>query len=276
MVRRGRCDISRPDEMTVVQHLEELRRLLIICIISTFVTSVGCWFFSDAALKVLLEPVTATGNKIIYIGVTEAIMTKIKLALFLGFLVSLPVTLWQFWGFIIPALRKVERIYFTLFVLISFVLFIGGVAFGFLVVFKLCVAFLLRYGGSQLVPMLTVGKYVSFTLNFLLPFGLIFEMPLASFFLAKLGIISYRTMVKGRKFAILAAVVIASAVVSSPDIFTVLLFASPMYLLYELSATIVRLVEWTANLKKSGKAFNLAASFKRLLQRAKDSRAMAK
>lgn len=276
MERRGWCGISRSGEMTVVQHLEELRRLLVICMISTFITSAGCWFFSDTALKVLLEPVTATGHEIIYIGVTEAVMTKIKLALFLGFLVSLPVTLWQFWGFIIPALRKVERIYFTIFVLISFILFIGGVAFGFLVVFKMVVAFLLRYGGDQLVPMLTVGKYVSFALNFLLPFGLVFEMPLASFFLAKLGVISYRAMVKGRKFAILAAVVIAAAVVSSPDIFTVLLFAAPMYLLYELSATIVRLVEWSASLKKSGRTFNPAASCKRLWRRAKGYRAMAK
>jgi len=253
------------DEMTVVQHLEELRRLLIISIISTFIMAAVSWVFTDEILKVLLEPVTSTGNKIVFIGVTEAVMTKIKLAFFTGFLASLPVTLWQFWGFIIPALRKLERIYFTLFVLISFILFAGGVAFGFLVVFRLCVAFLLRHGGSQLIPMLTVGKYISFTLNFLLPFGLIFEMPLASFFLAKLGILSYRTMVKLRKAAIVVSVVIASAVVTSPDIFTVLLFAAPMYLLYEFSATIVRFVEWADYRKQAGKTISLAAPFKKLI-----------
>lgn len=262
--------------MTVLQHLEELRRLLIVSIVSTCVMALVCWFFSDAVLKVLLDPVTGAGHEVIYIGVTEAIMTKIKLALFLGFLVSLPVTLWQFWGFIIPALRKVERIYFTLFVFISFILFIGGVAFGFLVVFRLCVAYLLKHGGSQLIPMLTIGKYVSFTLNFLLPFGLVFEMPLASFFLARLGLITYRAMVKGRKVAIVAAVVIASALVSSPDIFTVLLFAAPIYLLYELSATVVRLVEWAMYRKKAGKTFNWKASFHGLLQKVKSIRAVAK
>ncbi|WP_347491635.1 twin-arginine translocase subunit TatC [Desulfoscipio sp. XC116] len=250
-----------------MQHLEELRRVIIVSIISTFAMAVVCWFLSDPVLRILLEPVTGTGNKIIYIGVTEAIMTKIKLAFFLGFLASLPVTLWQFWGFIIPALRKLERIYFTFFILVSFLLFIGGVAFGFLVVFRMCVTFLLRYGGAELVPMLTIGKYVSFTLNFLLPFGLVFELPLAGYFLARLGIINYRMMVKGRKIAIVAAVVIAAALVASPDIFTVLLFAAPMYLLYEISATIVRLVEWMKYRKQAGKTFNLKAFFKRLLRK---------
>ncbi|SFR16128.1 sec-independent protein translocase protein TatC [Desulfoscipio geothermicus DSM 3669] len=249
--------------------------MLIVSIISTFAMAAVCWFFSEPVLKILLEPVTGAGHKVIYIGVTEAIMTRIKLAFFLGFLASLPITLWQFWGFIIPALRKMERIYFTLFVFVSFILFVGGVAFGFMVVFKLCVAFLLQHGGGQLIPMLTIGKYVSFTLNFLLPFGLIFELPLASFFLARLGIISYRIMVKGRKIAIVTAVVIASAVVSSPDIFTVLLFAAPMYLLYEISATIVRVVEWAMERKRAGKTLSVTAPLKRLLQRIKDLRAMA-
>lgn len=252
--------------------MEELRRLIIISTISTFIMATVCWFFSDVVLEILLDPVTGTGNKMVYIGLTEAIMTKIKLAFFLGFLASLPVTLWQFWGFIIPALRKMERVYFSFFVLISFLFFIGGIAFGFLCVFKLCVTFLLRHGGTELVPMLTIGKYVSFTLNFLLPFGLIFEMPLASFFLAKLGIISYRTMVKGRKFAILASVIVASAVVASPDIFTVLLFAAPMYILYEVSATIVRIVEWTVDRKKAGKKFSLKGSFKWLVKKVKSIR----
>ncbi|AGL00471.1 twin-arginine translocase subunit TatC [Desulfoscipio gibsoniae] len=257
-----------------MQHLEELRRVIIISIISTFVMAGVCWFLSDLVLRILLEPVTNKGHDIIYIGVTEAIMTKLKLAFFLGFLASLPVTLWQFWGFIIPALRKMERIYFTLFVLFSFLLFIGGVAFGFLVVFRMCVNFLLSYGGKELVPMLTIGKYVSFTLNFLLPFGLIFELPLASFFLAKLGVINYRMMVKARKIAIVASVVIASALVASPEIFSVLLMAAPMYLLYEISATIVRVVEWSAYRKQAGKTFNLKSTFKRLLRKIRRRGAM--
>lgn len=264
-------EVPKETEMSVVEHLEELRRVLIISIASTCVAALGGWFFSDQVVKFLLEPVTSAGHQVVYIGVTEAVMTKIKLAFFLGFLISLPVTLWQFWGFVIPALRKIERIYFTLFILVSFFLFVGGVAFGFLVVFKLCITFLLRYGGSELMPMLTIGKYVSFTLNFLLPFGLVFEMPLASFFLARMGLLTYRAMVKGRKIAIVAAVVIASALVSSPEIFSVLLLAAPIYLLYELSATIVRLVEWAAYRKRAGMTFKWRESLDRLVDRIKNA-----
>jgi sec-independent protein translocase protein TatC len=246
----------------------ELRRSVIISLIATVIMSVACWAFSDRVLAILLVPVTASGSNIVYIGVTEAIMTKIKLAFFLGFMAALPVTLWQFWGFVMPALRKVERIYFSLFVLISFLLFIGGVVFGWLVVFRLCVTILLKYGGPQLTPMLSIGNYISFTLNFLLPFGLIFEMPLASFFLARLGLISYQTMARGRKAALVAVVVVASALVASPDIFSVLLLAAPIYLLYEFSASIVRAVEWSMRRKKEGRALRLSlAPVKRLVHK---------
>lgn len=247
--------------------MDELRRSIIVSLIATLAMAVVCYAFSDRVLEILLAPVTASGSKIVYIGVTEAIMTKIKLAFFLGFMTALPVTLWQFWGFVIPALRRVERIYFSLFVLISFLLFTGGVVFGFMVVFRLCVTLLLRYGGPELTPMLSIGKYVSFTLNFLLPFGLIFEMPLASFFLARLELLSYRAMAKGRKAALVAVVVVASALVASPDIFSVLLLAAPIYLLYEFSATLVRVVEWSLRRKKEGRTFSLRKSVKRLVGR---------
>ncbi|MFZ5642833.1 MAG: twin-arginine translocase subunit TatC [Bacillota bacterium] len=260
--------VFKSEEMTVFQHLEELRRVLIISIITIFIMAVACWAFSDRVLYILLQPVAITGNKMVYISITEAIMTKIKLAFFLGFLAALPVTLWQFWGFIIPALRKVERIYFTFFVLLSFLFFIGGVVFGFLVVFRLCVMMLLKYGGAELVPMLSIGKYISFTINFLLPFGLVFEMPLAAFFLARLELLSYRTMARGRKAAIVAAVVIASALVASPEIFSVLLMAAPIYLLYEVSATIVRVVEWGMSRKREGRTLlPFLAPVKRLVQK---------
>jgi len=231
-------------EMTALEHLEDLRRVLIISIAATFAAAAACWVFNDRLLSLILQPVTATGHRVIYIGITEALFTKIKLSFFLGFLVALPVTLWQVWGFIMPALRRRERLYFTLFVILSYFLFIGGVVFGFLVVFQLGVRFLLRFGGGELLPMLTIGQYVSFAVTFLLPFGLVFELPLASFFLARLGVLSYRTMARARKGAVLTVVIVSSALIPSPDILTVMLMAGPMYLLYELSASIVRLVEW--------------------------------
>ncbi|MFZ5648211.1 MAG: twin-arginine translocase subunit TatC [Bacillota bacterium] len=236
--------MSGEKEMTLIQHLEEFRKVLIVSILATFVSAVACWVISDRILGILLDPVTRTGNEMVFIGVTEALMTKIKICLFLGFLLALPIILWQFWGFIMPALYKTEKIYFTFFIVLSYIFFIGGVLFSFLFVLRFALDFLLALGGPALVPMLTIDKYISFTIMLLLPFGLVFELPLSVFLLAKMNLLSYEFMAKKRKMAIVVIVVISAAIVPSPDIITPLLMAAPMYLIYEASASVVKLVEW--------------------------------
>jgi len=241
-------------DQTMMEHLEELRRVLIISLVATVIMAGVCWFFSDRILEIILQPVLATGNKMHYIGIMEALMTKIKLSFFLGFLAALPVILWQFWSFIMPALRKVERVYFTLFVVVSYVFFIGGILFSFYTVFSMGVKFLLHFGGEELLPMLTIGNYVSFAMMFILPFGIIFELPLAVFILAQLGVINYEWMVKKRKMAILISVVAGAVLVPSPDIITPLMMAAPMYLLFELSVSIVKIVDWLKKRRAKKKA----------------------
>jgi len=241
-------------DQTMMEHLEELRRVLIISLIATVIMAGVCWFFSDTILEIILKPVTSTGNKMHYIGIMEALMTKIKLSFFLGFLTALPVTLWQFWSFIMPALRKTEKVYFTIFVVVSYVFFIAGIVFAFYSDFSIGIKFLLHFGGEELMPMLTIGNYVSCAMMFILPFGVIFEMPLGVFFLAQLGIINYRWMVKKRKMALLVSVVTGAILVPSPDIITPLMMAAPIYLLFEFSVTIVKLVEWLKKRKEKRKA----------------------
>ncbi|CCO08975.1 twin-arginine translocase subunit TatC [Desulforamulus hydrothermalis] len=241
-------------DQTMMEHLEELRRVLIISLAATFIMACVCWFFSDRILEIILQPVLATGNKMHYIGIMEALMTKIKLSFFMGFLLALPIILWQFWAFIMPALRKMERVYFTIFVVVSYLFFIGGILFAFYSVFNIGVKFLLHFGGEELLPMLTIGNYISFAMMFILPFGVIFELPLAVFLLAQLDIINYRWMVKKRKMAILISVVAGAVLVPSPDIITPLMMATPMYLLFELSASIVKLVEWLKRRKSKKQA----------------------
>ncbi|AEF94895.1 Sec-independent protein translocase, TatC subunit [Desulfotomaculum nigrificans CO-1-SRB] len=236
--------MAEDTEQTMMEHLEELRRVLIISLLATFVMAGVCWFFSDRIMEIILQPVTSTGNKMHYIGIMEALMTKIKLSLFLGFLTALPIILWQFWSFIMPALRKMERVYFTVFVIVSYVFFVTGIVFAFYSVFSVGVKFLLHFGGEELLPMLTIGNYVSFAMMFILPFGVIFELPLAVFFLAQLGIINYRWMVKKRKIALLISVITGAVLVPSPDIITPLMMAAPIYILFEISVSIVKLVEW--------------------------------
>jgi len=234
---------KKPDEMTVLEHLGELRRVLIVSIAATVILAGVAYYFCDRLLTVLLEPVTSLGHRIVFTTLTEAFFTKIKFSLFLGFFAALPVILWQVWSFIMPALKKNEKPYFTAFVFISYISFVGGVAFAFFGVYRFAISFLLQFAGSELVPMLTIGRYVSFTIWFLLPFGLIFELPLASFFLAKLGIVTHRFLAKSRKYAFLIVIVLAAALTPTPDLLTCLLMAGPMYLLFELSIWITRIVE---------------------------------
>lgn len=233
---------TREEEQSIIEHLEEMRKVLIVSIVATIVAAIGCWFVADKVLAVLLNPVTSLGHDIIFIGITEALMTKLKLSLFLGFLVALPVILWQVWSFILPALRKEEKKLFTLFVVISLVTFLIGVSFAFFGVYRLGVAFLLRFAGPELVPMLTIGNYIGFTITFMIPFGLVFQLPLAVYCLSKMGVVSHDFLKRSRKYALLVIVVIAS-MVTPADILSCLLVATPMYILYELSVWIARLVE---------------------------------
>ncbi|MEW6172190.1 MAG: twin-arginine translocase subunit TatC [Bacillota bacterium] len=230
-------------EMSISGHLEELRRVLIVSFVAIIILSVASYVYSDELMQILLSPITGAGFKPVVTFVTEAFMTKIKLSVFMGFIAALPVILWQLWGFIAPALEKPTRRYLFVFVFSSFFLFIGGVLFGFFGVYKYGVAFLLQFAGPDLIPMLTLGKYISFTIWFLLPFGFIFELPLVSFVLARLGILKTAFLVENRKYALLVIIILAAAITPTPDAITCLLMTGPMYALYEMSVLIVRLTE---------------------------------
>lgn len=229
-------------ELSVYEHLGELRRVFIISILSVIVFAIGLYFVSDYILEVLTYPVTSLGHELHVLHITEALMAKIKLCLFLGLVTALPIILWQVWSFILPALKRDEKKYFTLFVVFSYLAFITGLSFAFFVVYRLGVQFLLRFAGDALLPMLTIGNYVGFTITFLVPFGLVFQLPLAAYLLAKLGVISQGFLKKGRKFALLIIVIISS-MLTPADIVTCIVMAAPMYSLYELSIWIVGLVE---------------------------------
>ena len=239
---------KKTEEMSILEHLEELRRVLIVSVIGTIIFAIAA-YFCDQILAVLLEPITKLGQKVFFTGVTEAIWVKIKLSIFMGFLAAMPIILWQIWSFIIPALKKNERVYFTLFVLVSFLCFVGS-CFRLLGVYRLGVTFLLQFAGPQLFPMLTIDKYISFTIGFLLPFGVVFEFPLICYFLAKLELVSYSFFAKNRRIAVLIIVALAAVITPTVDIITCVIVSGPIYLLYELSTLIVRIVERRIQRKK--------------------------
>ncbi len=133
-----------PQKMSLLNHLEELRKVIMVCVIAILVTSVAAFAYVDKFLDIVLKPVTDLHIKLIYTGVTEGIFFKLHIALVFGAMAASPILLWQFWRFLVPALYPKERKYIARLVPISIVLFLGGVVFAYFTVLRFLLAFLIR------------------------------------------------------------------------------------------------------------------------------------
>ncbi|GAV22694.1 twin-arginine translocase subunit TatC [Carboxydothermus pertinax] len=229
--------------MTLFEHLEALRKVIIISVIAIVIGSIIAYNYVDYFLTILLQPVTALKMKLVFINVTEAFMTKIKIAILLGAIASSPIILWQLWTFIAPGLKPEERKFILRMIPIIILLFVAGILFAFFTVFQIATRFLLQFGGDVMSPMITIGKYISFALNFLIPFGLVFELPVIVYILAKLNFISHEFLVKNRKYALLVIFILAAALTPGPDVISQLLMAAPLLILYEVSIFIAKFVK---------------------------------
>jgi sec-independent protein translocase protein TatC len=229
--------------MSILDHLQELRKVLLISIGSLIPAAAVGWFFREQLLAILVEPVRALDQKLVYLAMTEAFMAELKIAFIAGFIIASPVIFWQVWGFILPALRTHEKRYLMVIVPLSIILFAVGVIFGYSTVFKYGIKFFLGFATEGLTPMLSLSRYLSFTFWFLLPFGLMFELPLLIFFMAKLGIVNYPFLAKNRKFALLMVFVISAVATPTTDLISQSAMAIPMYILYEISIWIVRFIK---------------------------------
>jgi len=234
MRRRPRKD----DNLPLLEHIIALRKVLVISAYAIVLGSVVGWFFSDQAFVYLARPVTLLEN-IRFITTTpmEPMLVKIKVSMFIGVALALPVLMWQLWSFVLPALKQNERKYLYVLVPSSVLLFLGGVALCFYVVLPIGIKFLLSAGGGvvQSTPFVTKTSYLSFLLTFLLTFGLVFQLPIVLLILIRIGVLSPQMLAKKRRWAILSVVILAVIISPTPDLVTQLLMAGPMYLLYEIS-----------------------------------------
>lgn len=181
------------------------------------------------------QPVAAAGSTMVYIGLPELFFAQMKVAIFAGFFIAFPYLLIELWGFIGPALYSGEKMVFWIFSIFSYFFFIGGALFGYFVVFPFGFDFFLSLTQlGEIMPSLSVGEYLGFALKLLLAFGFIFEMPLVVFILARMGILTPKIMIQQSRVAILV-VFIASAVLTPPDPFTMMLMSGPLILLYIIS-----------------------------------------
>ena len=224
--------------MSVYDHLEELRRRLLVSIIALVVGSSVAFFFATRILRFLEGPMH--GYTLHFTSPLEPLYALLKISVGTGLIVAGPILLYQAVAFVLPALARHERRLLYVYLPVATLLFFIGLAFGFFVFIPLVLQAMFRLSGTQLKPILTVGAYTSFLISFMLPFGAVFEMPVVVTLLVKLDILTAETLARGRRWALLASAFIA-AVFAPPDPVTPLVMAAPIYLLFEISIWVARL-----------------------------------
>ena len=223
--------------MGLMDHLSELRGRLVRCCLAVMGGFIACWAVVDPIFDALVAPLLSVlpdGSHAIYTTLPEGFFTRMHIAFVAGVFVSSPIIFYQVWAFIAPGLYEEEKRSIIPVAVMSAFFFISGGAFCYFVVFPNAFAFFMSYATDTIVAMPKVSDYLSFVLKLILAFGIVFEMPLFAFFLARMGIITAELMRRVRRYAILAIFIVA-AILSPPDVVSQLLMAAPMLVLYELS-----------------------------------------
>ncbi|MCG8607748.1 twin-arginine translocase subunit TatC [bacterium] len=229
-------------EMPFLDHLEELRWRLIKSIVAVIATAIVAYFFSSELLSILIHPYNEAINylgkpsdqKLIFLSPTGGFMIHIKLAVFTGLMVALPVIFYQMWQFVVPGLLDKERKNIPIIVFLSTICFFIGAFFCYYVVLRYGLRFLLGFETADLAANITINDYIQFITMLILVFGLVFELPILAFFLTKIGLVTPPFLRNYRRHAIVLMVIL-SAIITPPDVFTQILLAGPLALLYEIS-----------------------------------------
>ena len=213
-----------------IEHLEELRIRAIKSLLAVAFTTIIAYRFSSQILLFFTHHI----GQLIFIYPSEAFITHLVISITVGIFLACPIIIYQTWRFIGCGLKKEERKLVVIFGIFSFILFLIGCIFGYVVIFPIGLRFLLSFAGEAIVPMISVSKYVSFLSGITLIFGGVFQLPLAMVFCTKLDIINSRYLRKHRREAIVIIFIVA-AFFTPPDVVTQCLMAVPLIILYEVS-----------------------------------------
>jgi sec-independent protein translocase protein TatC len=229
--------------MTLIEHLGELRSRIIKVGVAFFVAAIVAWFFRVRIFEWLLAPAgDALSGKLSVTSVTEQLFTDMKLALYVGFLLTIPVLLYQAWAFVAPAVGDLGRAFTYTIITLASALFLAGVAFGYFVVLPIGTQFLLTWAPDRYNTIITSQFYLQFTTRFLLAFGIVFELPAATYVAAKLELVNAPLLKRYRRHAIVLNFILAAALTPGQDPYSMVLMAAPMVVMYELSIIIARYV----------------------------------
>jgi len=235
------ADEESPDadlpKMSFLDHLEELRKRLIVSIIAIGVAFLACWHFAEPIYAWVQAPLTKFlppgDQKLAYTHLTEPFMVYMKVAFFAAIFVASPIIMWQVWRFISPGLYKRERRYAAPFIIFATAFFLLGGYFGYAVILPGACAFFVETG-QKFKQMIKIDEYFSFASTIMLASGAVFETPILIFFLARLGIVTPQFLLQKSKWAIVLSFIIAAILTPSPDMVNQTMLAVPMIALYFL------------------------------------------
>jgi sec-independent protein translocase protein TatC len=234
----------------LLEHLIELRRRLLWCLVTLVITFFICFAFAKQIFGVLVQPLLRAGQgKLIYTDIFEAFFTQVKVSLFAALMLSFPVIATQLWRFVAPGLYVKEKKAFLPFLLMTPLFFAIGASFAYFVAMPWALHFLLSFqgniGGINQEALPGVGNYLTFCTRFIFGFGAAFLLPILLMILERAGLVTREQLAKSRRYAIVAAAAV-SAVLTPPDVVSMLLLLVPLYGLYEFAILAIRITHWRA------------------------------
>jgi sec-independent protein translocase protein TatC len=231
---------SPQDDYTLVEHLTELRDRLIRSLIAVGLFSILAWNFKEFFFSIIRAPILPylPNEGLVYTAPTDKFMAFLKVCFLSGVIMATPVWVYQFWKFVAPGLYKNEKKFGLYFIFFGTFLFLTGVTFVYFVVYPLAFEFLLNFGGETDKAMITINDYLSFFITTTLVFGLAFELPLVLTLLGIMGLVNQVLLKALRRYA-LVLICVMSAIITPPDVMSMILLVMPLYGLYELSIILV-------------------------------------
>ena len=245
--RKPAAEETESDKLPFFSHLEELRGRLTKSFAALLVAFGFCYWKSQVFFDFFMQPLVKAlpeGSSIVMLRVTEGFMAHLKVSLAAAVFFASPVIFYQLWRFVEPALKTREKRFAVPFVGGATIFFLMGASFAHFAVFPVGLKYLLDYasGNPFMTATISVDWYFGFAMKMLLAFGIVFELPVIVFFLAKLGLVNHRMLSKARGLAVIVIFIVAAVLTPSPDAFSQILMAVPLLILYELSILVARVV----------------------------------
>ena len=241
-LNNGEDQDSGDIEMSFLDHIEELRWRIIYALIGVLVFTIIAWIFIDPIIEVvLLKPARDANAPLQNLRPFGQLFLYIQVAIIVGIVVSLPNLFYQLWQFIAPALKQREQKYIIWIVFFSTFCFLSGIAFAYFVMLPLTMKFAAQFGTAEIANEFAIDEYMSIIISVMLAAGLVFELPMISFFLSKLGILTPKFMRKYRRHAIVIILILAAFLTPGADPVSQVILAVPLVLLYEISIFISKI-----------------------------------